>query len=190
MQSLISNLRRKLVGNKAKGLISKRVFQKNKARQIFHKKTISYPLIRIRTCAYQGVRNVFFSGEFGVLCFLETPVLRFALLPYYRWTVLFEYFWAEFFRNYFNKWNEQFRHCQKHFKFRIKNGLFGYFQTITLKTLVIFNALNTLEIFKCKVLFKNKNLYTMSKIVLLGYFWAVILKKLFSYLATAPSNFF
>ena len=24
-----------------------------------------------------------FSGNFGVLCFLETPVLRFALLPYY-----------------------------------------------------------------------------------------------------------
>ena len=34
------------VGNKAKGRISKRVFQENKARQIFRKRNISYPLIR------------------------------------------------------------------------------------------------------------------------------------------------
>ena len=47
------------VGNKAKGLISKRVFQENKARQIFRKMNISYPLIRTRT--YQGVRNLRFS---------------------------------------------------------------------------------------------------------------------------------
>ena len=38
-----------LVGNKANGRISKRVFQENKARQIFQKKNISYPLIRTRT---------------------------------------------------------------------------------------------------------------------------------------------
>ena len=48
-------------GNKAKGRISKQVFQENKARQIFRKTNISYPLIRTRTCAYQGVRNVRFS---------------------------------------------------------------------------------------------------------------------------------
>ena len=48
-----------VVGNKAKGQISKRVFQENKARQIFRKTNISYPLIRTRMCAYQGVRNVF-----------------------------------------------------------------------------------------------------------------------------------
>ena len=49
------------VFNKAKGRISKRVFQKNKARQIL------------------------FFGKFGVLCFFfETPVLRSALLPYYQ----------------------------------------------------------------------------------------------------------
>ena len=36
------------VGNKAKRRISKRVFQENKARQIFHKENISYPLIQIR----------------------------------------------------------------------------------------------------------------------------------------------
>ena len=31
-----------------------------------------------------GGKKCLFSGNFGVLCFLETPVLRFALLPYYR----------------------------------------------------------------------------------------------------------
>ena len=74
----------KIVGNNAKGRISKRVFQENKACQIFRKMNISYPLIiSTRTCAQQGVRNVRFS-KFGVFCFLETPVLRFVLLPYYR----------------------------------------------------------------------------------------------------------
>ena len=38
-----------LVGNKAKGRISKQVFQENKARQIFRKTNISYLLIRTRT---------------------------------------------------------------------------------------------------------------------------------------------
>ena len=36
------------VGNKAKGRISKRVFQENKRRQIFRKTNIFYPLIRTR----------------------------------------------------------------------------------------------------------------------------------------------
>ena len=35
-----------IVGSKAKGRISKRVLQENKARQIFQKTNISYPLIR------------------------------------------------------------------------------------------------------------------------------------------------
>ena len=48
--------------------MSKRVFQENKARHIFRKTNISYPLILTRTCAYQGVRNVHFSEN----------------LPYYR----------------------------------------------------------------------------------------------------------
>ena len=65
------------VGNEAKGRISKRVFQENKARQISRKTNISYPLIHNHTCAYQGVRNV---------CFWKTPVLRFAFSPYYRRT--------------------------------------------------------------------------------------------------------
>ena len=48
---------------------SKRMFQENKARQIFRKTNISYPLIRTR--------------------FLETPVLRFALLAHYRRNIYF-----------------------------------------------------------------------------------------------------
>ena len=73
------------VGNKAKGRISKRVFQENKARQIFRKKDISYPLIRKHknehflppdtqtyVCVSWGKKCSFF-GKFGVLCFLETP---------------------------------------------------------------------------------------------------------------------
>ena len=43
-----------LVGNKAKGLISKRALQENKARQIFQKTNISYPLI---SSEYQVVTN-------------------------------------------------------------------------------------------------------------------------------------
>ena len=38
-------------------------------------------------CVSGGKKCLFF-GNFGVLCFLETPVLRFALLPYYRRTSL------------------------------------------------------------------------------------------------------
>ena len=34
-------------------------------------------------CVSGGKKCLFF-GNFGVLCFLETPVLRFALLPYSR----------------------------------------------------------------------------------------------------------
>ena len=41
-------------------------------------------MIRTRTCAYQGVRNVRFFRNFGALCFLEAPVLRLVLLPYHR----------------------------------------------------------------------------------------------------------
>ena len=46
------------LGNKAEGWISKRVFQENKARQIFRITNIFYPLIHTRACAYQGVKNV------------------------------------------------------------------------------------------------------------------------------------
>ena len=44
--------KRFIVGNKAKGRISKRVFQEHKACQIFRKTNISNPLIRTRTCEF------------------------------------------------------------------------------------------------------------------------------------------
>ena len=56
-----------IIGNKAKGRISKRVFQKKQ-------RTPNFP---------KNEKKCSFFGKFGVLCFLETPVLRFALLPYY-----------------------------------------------------------------------------------------------------------
>ena len=46
--SLRHCINHEFVGNKAKGRISKRVFQENKARQIFRKTNTSYPLIRTR----------------------------------------------------------------------------------------------------------------------------------------------
>ena len=61
----------KLVGNKAKGQISKRVLQiKNKGVQIFRKMNVFYPLIRTHTCAYQGVRNVHFLENLACFTFL------------------------------------------------------------------------------------------------------------------------
>ena len=38
---------------------------------------------KIHVCVSGGKKCLCF-GNFGVLCFLETPVLRFALLSYYR----------------------------------------------------------------------------------------------------------
>ena len=58
---------------RAKGWTSKRVFQENKARQIFRITNISYPLIRTRTCAYQEVRNVRFSENLTCFVFLKDP---------------------------------------------------------------------------------------------------------------------
>ena len=58
--------------------------QKGESFKFSEKTNISNPLIRTRTCTYQGVRNVRFFGKSDVFCFLETPVLRFTLLPYYR----------------------------------------------------------------------------------------------------------
>ena len=57
-----------IVGSKSKGRISKRALQENKARHIFRKTNISCLLIRTRTCAYQGVRNVRFSEN--LVCFV------------------------------------------------------------------------------------------------------------------------
>ena len=62
-----------LVGNEAKGWISKRVLQEHRARQIVRKTNISSPLIRTRTWAYQGVRNVRFSRNLACFVFLKHP---------------------------------------------------------------------------------------------------------------------
>ena len=67
-----------------KGKSQNGCFKRTKHVKIVRKTNISYSLIRTRTFAYQGVRNVCFGGNFGVLCSLETPVFRFALLPYHR----------------------------------------------------------------------------------------------------------
>ena len=61
---------KEFVGNTAKGRISKRVLQESKARQIFQKMNISYPLRHTRACAYRGVRNVRFSENMVHLVFL------------------------------------------------------------------------------------------------------------------------
>ena len=61
------------VGNKEKGRILKRVFQENKACQIFRKTNISYPLIFTRTCEYQGIRNVCISENLACFVFLKHP---------------------------------------------------------------------------------------------------------------------
>ena len=63
--------------------ISKQVLQENKARQIFRKPNISYPLIRTRTYACVS------GGKFGRLYFLVTPFPRFDLLPYCRRILLY-----------------------------------------------------------------------------------------------------
>ena len=76
------------VGNKAKERISKLVFQESKARQNFRKTNISYPLIRTRTCAYQGVRNVCFSEILACFAFLKHPFLD---SPFYLITDDFQY---------------------------------------------------------------------------------------------------
>ena len=66
------------VGNKIKGWISNRVFQENKARQIFRKTNISYPLIRTRTCVYPEKRTFLtrwfrFSKNLVCFVFLKHP---------------------------------------------------------------------------------------------------------------------
>ena len=64
------------VGYKAKGRISKRVFQESKDGFLMFSGRSNGVRVRGKKCL--------FFGNFGVLCFLETPVLRFTLLPYYR----------------------------------------------------------------------------------------------------------
>ena len=63
-----------IVGNKAKGPISKWEFEENRACQIFRKTDISYPLDTHTYVYVSGGKKHMFFGKFGVLCFLETPV--------------------------------------------------------------------------------------------------------------------
>ena len=57
-------------------------FKKAKQAKISEKQTFLPPDTYTYVCVSGGKKCLFF-GNFGVLCFLETPVLRFALLPYY-----------------------------------------------------------------------------------------------------------
>ena len=50
-----------ILGNKAKGRISRQVLQENKARQILQKKSIFYPLIRTRMFFLRKIWRVLFS---------------------------------------------------------------------------------------------------------------------------------
>ena len=70
------------VSNKAKGRISKRVFQENSTSN-FRKNEHFIPRdTHTYVCVSQGKECSFFR-EFDVLCFLEAPVLWFVLLSYY-----------------------------------------------------------------------------------------------------------
>ena len=70
---------RELVGNKAKGPISKRVFQENKARQNKH----FLPPDMQTYVAYQGIKNVRFSENLTRFVFLKHPFWD-SILSYYR----------------------------------------------------------------------------------------------------------
>ena len=73
----------KIVGNKAKGRISKRVLQENKAWQIFRKTNISN---------VSGGKKYSFFRKFGVLCFLVTrfEIHPFALSSTEFWMAIFQ----------------------------------------------------------------------------------------------------
>ena len=60
------------VANKEKRWFSKRVLKENKHAKCFKNKFfyISYPLLCTRTCAYHGLRNVFFSENLAYFVFL------------------------------------------------------------------------------------------------------------------------
>ena len=46
--------------------------------------TFKNDIFGIASSCVSGGKKCLFFGNFGMLCFLETPVLRLALLPYYR----------------------------------------------------------------------------------------------------------
>ena len=107
----------RFVGNRAKGRISKQVFEENKARQIFRKTNISYPLIHTRTCAHHGVRIVCFSENLAFFVFLKPriEIRPFALLPTISsLTPTFQKSWI-----YLLKW-KPFKNDEKCFMFCLK----------------------------------------------------------------------
>ena len=71
------------VDNKAKERISKWTLEENKARQIYRKMNISYPMIRTRACVYQGVRNSCFTENWvGLFPYNTRSEIRpFVLFP-------------------------------------------------------------------------------------------------------------
>ena len=69
----LTNSNSEFVGNKVKGRISKRVFQGNKARQIFRNLNISLPAETQTYVAYQRVINVRFSENLTGFVFLKHP---------------------------------------------------------------------------------------------------------------------
>ena len=62
-------------------------FKKAKHAKISEKQTFLTPWYaqkKSKRNSVSGGKKCLFFGNFGMLCFLETPVLKFALLPYYR----------------------------------------------------------------------------------------------------------
>ena len=104
------------VGNEAKGRISKRVFQENKASPNFPKKEHLLPTDTDTDVCVSGTKKCSFFGKFGVLCFLKTPVLRFVFLYYYRrLRIPSKIYDGAFFQNSsqllaFNYFHKTFRH--------------------------------------------------------------------------------
>ena len=83
---MVSHFTGVFVDNKAKGRISKRVLQENKARHVFQKTKISYPYVSYaRACAYQGLEMFVLRKIWRALfsCNTRFEIRLFALLPTY-----------------------------------------------------------------------------------------------------------
>ena len=108
----------------------------------------------------------------------------------------FAYFWAGIWKYYYHIWNQRPRICLvakfggkiKILKFGTKNAWFGYLWTGTWKQYChIYNQHSQIcLISKFREIMKMHKFGTNN--ALLGYFWAMHLKKLLSYLNSAPSN--
>ena len=72
-----------VVGNKAKGRISKTGVARKQIRPNFPKNEYLFTPWYAHVCV-SGVKKCSLFGKFGMICFLQAPVLRFALLPHYR----------------------------------------------------------------------------------------------------------